>query len=72
MKHMIYKNTVCPYYKHEDTQIIYCMGVQDGSVIHLAFASKSDAKLYKDNHCRNDYNKCRISKMLEEVCKNES
>lgn len=41
MKHMINKNTVCPWYLHEDSQMIYCDGVEEGSVTHLAFANKT-------------------------------
>ena len=66
MKHMINKNSVCPFYKHEDAQVIYCYGVQEGSVIHLAFASKTDAKSYKERHCRNNFKVCLIAKMLDE------
>ena len=67
MKHMISARSVCPHYKHEDSQMIYCDGVQDGSVVHLAFASKTDAVGYKVSHCRcKDYKQCKIYQMLEE------
>ena len=65
MKHMISAEVKCPYYRHEDSQVIYCEGVQDGSVIHLAFANKSDSKSYKRDYCRKNYAACRICKMLE-------
>ena len=70
MKHMISNKAICPCYKHEDSQVIYCDGVQDGSVIHLAFASKTDAKEYKAKYCRNDYKSCEICRMLG-GCNNE-
>lgn len=66
-KHMISSSVKCPYYKHEDSQMIYCEGVQDGSVIHLAFASKTDALDYKKYCCRNNYKNCQIYKMHEGV-----
>ena len=28
---------VCPYYKREERQMVYCEGVDEQSVIHLAF-----------------------------------
>lgn len=65
MKHMISSQAICPYYKHEDSQMIYCDGVQDGSVIHLAFSNKTDALNYKKDFCRDNCNKCNIYKMLE-------
>lgn len=64
-KHRISLKAKCPYYKHEDTQVIYCDGVQDGTVTHLAFSNRRDAKLYKTNLCQGDYKKCHIYKMLD-------
>lgn len=71
MKHTISSKAVCPYYKHEDSQVIYCEGVQGGSVIHLAFSNKSDALEYKNKCCRKDFCKCRISRMLEDMNGNQ-
>ena len=65
VKHMISNKGVCPYYKHEDSQVIYCEGVKEGSVIHLAFSNKTDAREYKIKHCRCDYNHCKINTMLD-------
>lgn len=65
MKHMISNKAVCPYYKHEDSQVIYCEGVKEGSVIHLAFSNKTDAREYKNKHCRCNYNHCKINAMLD-------
>lgn len=64
MKHYISHMAVCPFYKHEDPQVIYCEGVQDGSVIHLAFASRTAAQEYKRTYCRKCYMDCKISSML--------
>lgn len=63
---MISIKAICPFYKHEDSQVIYCEGVQDGSVIHLAFASKTSSVDYKKNHCRCYYEECKIFKMLKD------
>ena len=67
LKHMISNKAICPFYKHEDSQVIYCDGVRDGTVIHLAFANKSDAKDYKNRHCRCDYKGCNIHEMLNKM-----
>lgn len=66
MKHTISTKAICPYYKHEDSQVIYCDGVQDGSVIHLAFANKTCSVEYKKKYCRDKYEECPICKMLTE------
>ena len=70
-KHMVNKNALCPFYRHEDSQVIYCDGIVPDSVIHLAFANKTNAKEYKARYCRDCYRKCPISKLLEEVCEDE-
>lgn len=65
MQHMICKNAICPYYLHEDSQVIYCMWMQDGVVLHVAFCNRAIAKNYKINHCRSkDYGKCMVAQML--------
>ena len=53
-KHRIHRDAVCPFYLHEDSQVIYCQGIQFGSVTHLAFANKTDALSYKKTHCRSN------------------
>ena len=65
-KHRISKSVICPYYKHEDTQVIYCNGVKIGTVLHLAFASPTDAKIYKREICQKCWKECKIAKMLSE------
>ena len=64
-KHMVNKRAVCPYYRHEDSQVIYCDGVVEDSVLHLAFANRTRSKAYKETCCRMDYRQCRIYRMLE-------
>ena len=65
MKHYESRRAVCPFYKHEGTQMIYCNGVQEGTCVHLAFAVATDAKKYKNTMCYSNYHKCRIARMLE-------
>ena len=64
-KHYTSSKAVCPFYKHESRQVIYCEGVEDGTVLHLAFANPSDSLEYKKKYCRCDHNQCQISKMLK-------
>ena len=53
----------CPYYTGEERQKIFCEGVQEGTVIHLAFDTSSNLKDYKDMRCKRCYNKCPIADM---------
>lgn len=56
----------CPYYKFEERQKIFCEGVQDGTMIHLAFDKDISVKNYKKTYCRKCWQGCRIAKMLND------
>lgn len=64
-KHFFDCKTKCVYYLHEDSQVIYCNLVPGKVVIHLAFASKTEAKDYKLRRCRSNYKPCIIYQALE-------
>ena len=63
-KHSFGKNVVCPFYKYESPQLIYCEGVDDNTAIHLAFASKQDLREYRKAKCEGDYKGCMLCQML--------
>ena len=63
-KHAFGKNVLCPYYKYEGPQMIYCEGVVPDSALHLAFSDKSNMRAYRETYCEGCYNKCLIAKML--------
>ncbi len=65
MKHQVCKKAICPYYKKEDSQVIYCDGVEGSSSLHVTFASKTDALEYKKTYCRDKYMRCEICKLHE-------
>ena len=54
----------CPYYKSEDTNIIYCKGVQPDTSLHLAFAYPGEKTDYREECCTEDYESCSIYTML--------
>ena len=56
---------VCPYYKSEEKQLIYCKGLQADTALHIAFAYPADKVAYKERHCEDNYKDCGIAKMLE-------
>ena len=58
---------VCPYYKSEEKQLIYCRGPQVDTAIHVAFAYPADKVKYKEKFCERDYRFCGLARMLEEV-----
>ena len=62
------KNVMCPFYKKENRQVIYCAGVQENSSIHVTFGECSACKTYKDTKCQVDYESCPVYKALEEMC----
>jgi hypothetical protein len=65
VKRYVSKYVMCPFYHNEDALIIYCEGVTDGTVIHLAFNDKDQKKDYKKEYCCTPrYEKCLLCKML--------
>lgn len=52
----------CPFYKGEYGRGVYCEGVMPGSKICNSFFK--GAREYKIRHCYEDWEQCRIAKML--------
>ena len=67
MKHNICKFVKCPYYLHEDVQVVYCEGWHEGMVIHVAFANGTTAKQHKLKVCRDKWQTCKIANFLERM-----
>ena len=63
-KHYTSSKALCPFYKHESRQVIYCEGVKEGTVLHLAFANASDWVSHRKQYCRCNYAQCPISNLL--------
>ena len=63
-KHNFTKDVVCPYYKFEAPQMIYCEGVEDQTTLHLAFATRQGKKVYVRENCMDCWKGCLIAKML--------
>lgn len=52
----------CPYYKHDTSQVIFCEGLEEGNVIHMAFASHPQLIEYKGKFCRrNCWSNCPLA-----------
>ena len=55
----------CPYYKHDTSQVIFCEGLEDGMVLHLAFDTHPRLINYKGRYCRSEnYRNCPLAKLL--------
>ena len=66
VKRYVSKYVICPFYHNEDSLIIYCEGVDDKTVIHLAFSKKEDKQNYKKVLCCTPhYEKCLLAAMLD-------
>lgn len=66
-KHYIDKAVLCDCYLHEGPSMIYCFGIKDGTVIHLAFDNRASAKNYKQEFCKGKYKECPMHKLEREV-----
>ena len=64
MKRYTSNKSICPFYKYENRNVIYCEGIKEGSVLHLAFANPSDCLSHKKQFCRCNYSQCPISILL--------
>ena len=65
MKHRMSNNVVCPYYRCEERQMIYCEGVMPETGINLTFARPEMKKEYKLRYCEAKYGDCLIAQTLE-------
>lgn len=55
----------CPYYKTNNPSVIYCEGVEDGMLTHMAFATRDLLVSYKDRYCRRKcWGHCPLASML--------
>lgn len=64
---MKYKESVaveCPFYKGEERQKLHCEGLEEGCVIHLAFATPQQRSAYRKRLCIKDHKSCSVAKML--------
>ena len=57
----------CPFFRGEDPQKIYCEGVQKGTAIHLAFASRTEKKQYGERYCNKCFTACRVFRMNDSL-----
>lgn len=67
MKYYTSTKAICPFYKHENRLVIFCQGIADESVLHLAFPKPSSCYDFKEKYCRNQHTKCPIAQMLSDM-----
>lgn len=67
MKYYTSTKAICPFYKHENRFVIFCQGVDDESVLHLAFPKPSSCFEFKQQYCRSKHEMCPIAQMLKDV-----
>lgn len=65
------KEALCPFYNCEDPQRIMCEGIEDGTGLHLTFATPMGKRNYALRFCAKDFEACKINRMLEEKYSNE-
>lgn len=57
---------LCPYYKCQDAQKIYCTGLQPGHVVHQAFSTPRERKAFCRLFCEDKWDCCPLSIGLNE------
>lgn len=55
---------ICPYYKDEDRQKVFCEGLVPNSSIHVAFSTPEMRKEFERNYCKSwDFETCPLAWM---------
>ena len=54
-------NVVCPYFKGEKGQMIYCKDEGCEEVMHMAFPTKTKCREYRHKHCEKFQSDCPIA-----------
>ena len=57
-------STICPFYRGEEGQYIFCEGIAPGATLRLGFGN--GAKEYRNACCRRDWKTCIVAQMLEQ------
>lgn len=52
---------LCPYYKCQDAQKIYCSGLRTGHVVHQAFSTPGERKNFCKLFCESAWDMCPLS-----------
>ena len=65
MKRWAGKMVICPFYKGEYRQEIFCEGLVKDSNIHQGFANPGLRTEHKQKYCETEYQSCPIAQMLE-------
>lgn len=57
------KRISCPYYKGEQSQVIYCTSPVEGTVIHVAFYDRGKKWAYREKCCKRCGDGCPVAEM---------
>lgn len=57
----------CPYFHYSKKKRIVCDGIMDGTNIKMDFENQEDRNLHRRVFCNDQYQKCEICRMLEEI-----
>ena len=71
MKRNVSASAKCPYYKCEERHEIFCMGPQEGTSLHVAFAIPKEKKDYMCDYCKNKdgWRQCPVALALQRLGK---
>ena len=55
----------CPYYRSQETQKIYCAGIQPNTATVITFLYPGDRVTYEAKYCECNYTECKMFKAEE-------
>lgn len=65
-------SALCPYYKQESQQHIYCSGFPGVASCHVTFATRKEHKEYRERYCYRHCTSCPMFKMLDKIYDSEN
>lgn len=58
-------NVKCPFYLSEESNKIFCEGLEKGSRTALEFRGKQFKENVKDRYCSGDFEKCKLYYVID-------
>ena len=55
---------ICPYFKSECKETVFCEGVEENNSIHLAFATPDRRRNYQERFCKCNWKRCLVAEIL--------
>lgn len=66
MKHKVSVYVMCPYYRGEEKNDIFCESLIGDDKLRLCFETRADFKKQQHDFCMSDYSRCELVQALDQ------